>query len=182
MTTSPSTVQPVSSWTEPSFIASVVSAVGLALSLVLGVINRLDPTLSVIVVLALFVVFIVSLLYRQNRLDAQRLAIHKADLEAEENKIWQQQTGPSYDSVRTQAKLEGIMLVEDMLAEVLREPGLPQTKREACEDVLKRVRDMERGASPWRPRGMPFPIREQIERAQQAQQTQQAREKTEAKE
>jgi len=149
--------------------------VGAVLVVVVELVTHLDPYVALAVVIALLIVFILALTDRQKKSDALKLAMHNADVELEKHKLWMQQTGAlTSDSTRSSARLEGIMRVEALLEIDLQKPGMSKAKKAVYEEIVGRIRDLETAASPF-PSGMlPFPIREQMEKARKEQEARKA--------
>ena len=142
--------EPESSWRDPFFLAEIISITALALWLVAQLIVSLNPYFVVSVGIVLYFGFLASLLIRKTQTDKLRLQMRQAELQTEQMKTFttevQARGSERFDSAM--ARRQGVEIVIMMIGETLRDANLSQDKRIVYEEVLARVKDVQRGVSP----------------------------------
>jgi biopolymer transport protein ExbD len=138
-------------WLEPSFLSEVFSGTALIVWAAYSELSDLDAYLTVFIGFAIYITFMISLLYRRHASDKLQLATLKAQLQAEQGKIFTEKVQAQSTSrfnelqVREDTMRKAIRILEDEL----KNDKLSQEKKEAYEEIVRRLKDFARAYSPF---------------------------------
>ncbi len=155
MTTNP--VTKASRWKESDFFTQVVSGLVLTLWVIVSVISRLDPYFISEVGVALFLLFIGSIIYHDytsrkfnlqanlDKLNAERQA-QASNIQAEAMRLFTTEVQGASSRLGADMELRRAVLdtVVLMLEDSLRNTTLSVERRESYTEIQNRVRDMQR--------------------------------------
>jgi hypothetical protein len=146
-----------SRWKESDFLTNVVSALALTLWVIVGAISKLDPYFVSGIGVLLFVIFIGSVTYHDyttkkfnlqvnlDKLNAERQA-QSSNIQAESMRLFATEVQGASSRLGADMELRRAVLdtVILMLEDSLRNTTLSGEKRDSYNEILGRVRDMQR--------------------------------------
>jgi biopolymer transport protein ExbD len=129
-------------WLEASFLSEVITGTVLALWIVFTELTRLDVYFSVAIGIILYIIFMVSLIFRKSALDKLQLATLKAQLGSEEIKVFTEkvQAQSSLRYTDLQIRKDTVDKVIRILEETLKDDKLQQDKKDTYQEIIRRLK------------------------------------------
>lgn len=146
--------KPKEMWKDPSFLTEVITGTVLALWIFVTELAKLDVYFSVVVGIILYIVFLVSLVYRNYASDRLQLETLKMQLDAERGKVFTEkvQAASILRSEELRIGWDSINRAVNILEETLKEETeqtMSESRRNTYEEIIRRLKDFARGYSPY---------------------------------